>query len=149
MTRLDRWLGGFLLLSSVGISVAARGYSVGFLVDPMGPRGLPYLVAGLFLLGGGALLLRKGPVQELPLSVSPLGAQGTCVGILVLYAATIPLLGFILSTVLAMGALARLYGGRWVPGLLVGILFALSLHGLFAYGFALELPVGALFGRGP
>lgn len=152
MRRLHRWLGAFLVLTSVAIAGAARSYTVGFLVDPVGPRGLPYLVAGLFLLSGGALLFRKEPAtaqpHAQPPSRAPLGPQAICIGILIFYAAAIPLLGFLLSTILAMAGMSRLFGGRWLPGLLVGLVFALSLYGLFAYGFALELPAGTLFGRG-
>ena len=149
MTHLDRWLGAVLVLVGTAIAAAARGFTVGFLVDPVGPRALPYLVAALFVLGGGALLVRRpSATPEAPGPASPkrLAAQGTSVAVLLLYAATIPLMGFVLSTVLATGALARLFGGRWLPGLAVGLAFGLGLYGLFAYGFGLELPVGLLFG---
>jgi putative tricarboxylic transport membrane protein len=160
-------------LVGVGLAVAAtaRGYEVGFVVDPVGPRAVPYLVAGLLILGGVGMLRRRptplaaatddglptgalGSEEEKeaqvpdPVQGRPVLAQGACVGVLVLYAASIPLLGFVVPTVLASGALARLFGGRWLHGLGVGLFLGLSLYGLFAWGFGLELPVGALLGGG-
>ena len=152
MTNLDRWLGAVLVLLGMAIAATARGFTVGFLVDPVGPRALPYLVAALFVVGGGALLVRQTAVPEDARGLaSPkrLAAQGTCVAVLLLYAASLPLVGFVLSTVLATGSLARLFGGRWLPGLAVGLAFGLGLYGLFAYGLGLELPVGLLFGGRP
>jgi putative tricarboxylic transport membrane protein len=160
-------------LVGVGLAVAAtaRGYEVGFVVDPVGPRAVPYLVAGLLILGGVGMLRRRstepasatddgsptaalggeekqeaqGPDLE---QGRPVLAQGVCVGVLLLYAAAIPLLGFVVPTILAGGALARLFGGRWLHGLGVGLFLGLSLYGLFAWGFGLELPVGALLQGG-
>ena len=71
------------------------------------------------------------------------------VAVLLLLAALIPPLGFIPPTVLATGVLAKLFGGKWMPGLAVGLVLSLSLYGLFALGFGLELPMGELFRRGP
>lgn len=152
MTNLDRWLGAVLVLVGMAIAATARGFTVGFLVDPVGPRALPYLVAALLVLGGGALLVRRtsaGGEARGPASPKRLAAQGSCVAVLLLYAATLPLVGFVPSTVVATGALARLFGGRWLPGLAVGLAFGLGLYGLFAYGLSLELPVGLLFGNRP
>ena len=102
MTNLDRWLGAVLVLLGMAIAATARGFTVGFLVDPVGPRALPYLVAALFVVGGGALLVRQTAVPEDargPASPKRLAAQGTCVAVLLLYAASLPLVGFVLSTV--------------------------------------------------
>jgi putative tricarboxylic transport membrane protein len=155
MTRLDRWLGAFLVLAGIAIAGTARGFTVGFMVDPLGPKALPFLVAGLFGLGGGALLLRRKPLGDPGLveptepSKSKLGLQATSVGVLLLLAGLIIPFGFIPPTILATAALARLFGGRWISGLAVGLALALGLFGLFTLGFGLDLPMGELFGGGP
>ena len=149
VTRLDRGLGGFLILLGVGIAVTAHGYTVGFMVDPLGPRALPYLVSGLFLLSGGALLLRRataGKQHQESASTDSLALQATCTGVLLLFALAIPVLGFVPATTLATGAMARLFGGRWIPGLGVGLAFGLALLALFTLGFGMDLPPGLLFG---
>ena len=171
MTGLDRWMGATLVGVGLAVAATARGYEVGFVVDPVGPRAVPYLVAGLLILGGMGMLRRRptesaaatdagsptaalrgeeeqetqGPDLE---RESPVLAQSACVGVLLLYAASFPLLGFVVPTVLASGALARLFGGRWLHGLGVGLFLGLSLYGLFAWGFGLDLPVGAIFQGG-
>lgn len=153
MRFLDRFLGVSLLGAGVGIFGVARKFTVGFLVDPVGPRALPYLVAGIFVVGGVSLLVRRNPAPEggsAPAGPpAGLASQCLCAGALLLYAATIPLLGFLVSTVLATGALSRLFGGRWLAGLGVGLALGLGLYGLFAYGFGLDLPSGSLFAGGP
>ena len=161
-------MGAALIGFGSAVAATARGYEVGFVVDPLGPRAVPYLVAGLLILGGIGMLLRRPPAQAVatvdgsPTGASrggepretqglgleqgrPILAQGACAGALLLYAAAIPLLGFVVSTILASGALARLFGGRWLHGLGVGLFLGLGLYGLFAWGFGLDLPVGAIF----
>jgi len=148
----DRVLGALFVLLGGWIFAVARGFTVGFLVDPVGPRGLPYLVAGIFTVGGGALLLRKAPGPATPERTAE-GARALArwcggLGVLLLYATGIPLLGFVPSTVLGTGALSRLFGGRWLPGLAVGLALGLGLLGLFSLGFGMDLPTGALFEGG-
>jgi len=168
VNRLDTWLGGALVIVGGAVAVAARGYRVGFMVDPLGPRALPLLVSGIFLVAGSALILKgrrgsgssstagqqevTGPPagqqegsdpEEEP---SPLGPQVGAAAILLAYSLAIPVLGFVLSTTLGTGALARLFGARWFPGLAVGLAFGLSLLALFSLGFGLDLPPGLLFG---
>ena len=168
MRGLDRWVGATLVALGFGVAGTARGYTVGFLVDPLGPRALPYLVAALLALGGGVMAFRRtagrGPFpggEVLPRAGAPEGpeailrargglarsllAQSACVGVLLLYVGAIPPFGFFLPTVLAGGALSRLFGGRWLPGLGVGLVLGAGLYGLFTWGFGLQLPVGALF----
>jgi putative tricarboxylic transport membrane protein len=153
LRRLDRFLGVSLLGAGVGIFGAARRFTVGFLVDPVGPRALPYLVAGIFAVGGVSLLVRRGPGPEDSSAPTGPGAsfasQGLCAGALLLYAVSIPMLGFLASTVLATSALSRIFGGRWLAGLGVGLALGLGLYGLFSYGFGLDLPPGSLFAGGP
>jgi putative tricarboxylic transport membrane protein len=76
-------------------------------------------------------------------------SQAVALAILVAYALTLPVLGFVVGTAVASGALSKVFGGRLLPGLVVGLLFGVGLFSLFALGFGLELPVGVIFGRRP
>ncbi len=171
MKGSERWLGGLLVLAAVGLGATARTFSVGFLVDPLGPKALPYLVAGLFLVGGMALLCartsgegsdegvdeaigvgedpgpRPGEERDLTSQAGgPWRAQGVALLILLGYAAALPLLGFVASTALATGALSKVFSGRFLQGLGVGLALGLGLFGLFTLGFGMELPPGVLLG---
>ena len=84
-------------------------------------------MAGLFLLGGGAFVLRRPAAVGKKPGGGPEAARATlphqvaCIGVFLLLAGLIIPFGFIPPTVLATGALARLFGGRWLPGLAVGL----------------------------
>ena len=157
------------MLMAVAIGAAARTFEVGFLVDPLGPKALPFLVTGLFLVGGLALLLfpagggapgedgvwarrgsRPGSLRDprrLPATPGKAGrSQVYCILVLLGYASALPFLGFVVSTSLATGALSRVFAGRFLPGLGVGLAIGLGLFGLFTLGFGMELPVGLLLG---
>jgi putative tricarboxylic transport membrane protein len=150
----ERWLGGCLVLVAVAVGVTARTFDVGFLVDPLGPKALPYLVAGLFLVGGVVLLVfpakREGPEYGAAGAGSTpgraRGPQALSLLILVGYASALPILGFVLSTSLATGALSRMFSGRFLQGVAVGLALGLGLFGLFTLSFGMELPLGILFG---
>ncbi len=166
---MDRWLGGVLVALGVSIAATAHGFSIGFLVDPLGPKALPFLVAGLFVLGGSSILVQSrrtdragsiGGDQGLEAGMEPEGEsqnggekavwkQVGSVGILLGMAALFPILGFLLPTILATAGLARLFGSRWLQGLAVGVVLGLGLYVLFAWGFDLDLPVGSLFRMAP
>lgn len=148
---MDRWIGAALVALALAVAVTAGGYEVGFVVDPLGPRALPYLVSGLFLVGGGVLVLRRisAPQVAAGPAPQPWRSQALALAILVAYAITLPVLGFVAGTAVASGALSKVFGGRFLPGLGVGLLFGVGLFSLFALGFGLELPVGVMFGQGP
>ena len=64
--RSDRIAGLVGLLTAVAIALEARGFTVDFLTDPLGPKALPLF--GAAMLAGGALLvlLRPEPSPSWP-----------------------------------------------------------------------------------
>jgi putative tricarboxylic transport membrane protein len=160
MSGSDRILAAAAVGLALLVAAMASQYTVRFLVDPLGPRALPYLVAGLLAVSGAALLLRRpgsgspegGASDAAEPSVQPAGPAGfsrirrQIAGIAALsgYAIAIPWLGFMAATTLATAVLARLFGGGWGRGLLTGIVFAAALYALFSLGFGLQLPAGRL-----
>jgi putative tricarboxylic transport membrane protein len=147
VSRLERVTGMAIVLLGVGTALVARGFRVGFLTDPIGPRALPWLASALLGLGGVLMIVRPMPRAR----GAPTAARGRvilAVATFALYAIVLASLGFILATTLLMVLLARFFGGRIVPGLVAGLVFSASLWLLFAHVLGVPLPVGSLFLRG-
>ncbi len=60
------------------------------------------------------------------------------------FAATFESLGFILSSMLIGIPMARLYGGRWLPGAVIITLMSVGLYLLFDKAMDVPLPLGLL-----
>ncbi|MDP1171503.1 tripartite tricarboxylate transporter TctB family protein, partial [Klebsiella pneumoniae] len=69
---------------------------------------------------------------------------GICVGLLIVFAGTVESLGFILSSMLIGIPMARLYGGRWLPSVVIVSLMAIGLYLLFDKAMDVPLPLGLL-----
>lgn len=136
------------MLAAVAIALVARTFRVGFVTDPIGPRALPWLAAALLGTGGLILVLRPGDEPDWP----PAGPTRKAIAITLLsfalYAVLIGPLGFVLATTLLMTVLARVFGGRLLPGLLAGAAFSGVMWLLFVAGLGVPLPIGILFTRG-
>ena len=64
--RGDRVFGLVVTLAALGYIVSAAQIRVGFLSDPVGSRTFPYMIGGVGLLCGLAMLLRPDPDPEWP-----------------------------------------------------------------------------------
>ena len=142
MARRDRWSAVGLALLATTYLVAGRAYPLDTLAVP-GPGVVP-LVAGLVLLAlaGWQLAAARQPADEaattgVPLAFTPL-ALAT---VLVLYAATLPRLGFGLASFGLVFAAARLMGlgGWWRPTVLALGATVLS-HVIFVTWLGVPLP---------
>ena len=60
------------------------------------------------------------------------------------FAGTFEPLGFIVSSILIGVPMARLYGGRWLPSLVIISLMSLGLYLLFDRVMDVPLPLGLL-----
>ena len=69
---------------------------------------------------------------------------GLCVVLLLVFAGTFETLGFILSSVLIGIPMARLYGGRWLPSIVIISLMSVGLYLLFDIAMDVPLPLGLL-----
>jgi hypothetical protein len=122
MARRDRWSAVGLALLATAYLVAGRTYPLDTLAVP-GPGVLP-LVAGVALLALAvwqfAAARRPGPVAAeaggAPLAWTP----AALAAVLVLYAAALPRLGFLVPSFALVFAAARLMGleGWWRPAAL-------------------------------
>jgi hypothetical protein len=143
VARRDRWSAVGLALFATAYLVAARAYPLDTLAVP-GPGVVP-LAAGLVLLALAAwqLAAARRPVADeaatagAPLAFTPL-ALAT---VLVLYAATLPRLGFGLTAFGLVFAAARLMGleGWWRPTALALGATVLS-HVIFVTWLGVPLP---------
>ena len=135
-----------LVLVGLAVALEASTFNVNFLTDPLGPKALPWLVAALFFVAGLALGASKPSAapQRPAGSLTPVAGAAT---VFFAWSLTLAPLGFVISTPLAVAALARLFGGNWKQGLLTGVILTLMLWLLFAMALALPLPQGSLWTR--
>ena len=142
--RSDRIAGLVGLLTAVAIALEARGFTVDFLTDPLGPKALPLF--GAAMLAGGALLvlLRPEPSPSWPDAGGRVRLLLAAVS-LFLYAGLLLPLGFFPATALAGAAVSRLFGGKWWQTVLVGVVASALLFALFGWALGIALPAGTLW----
>jgi putative tricarboxylic transport membrane protein len=106
------------------------------------------LLLGLMAIALLYLLIRPTPIvrteDEPPLDRETLIKIGTCIALLLVFAGLFEPLGFILSSILIGIPMARLYGGRWVPSIVVVIAMSVGLYLLFDKAMDVPLPLGLL-----
>ena len=137
-----------LLIVCAGLAMMAWPYQAAFSYEPVGPRAFPLLMLALMALGLIYMIFRPSPVvhseEDPQLDRQTLTKIGLCVLLLLVFAGTFEPLGFILSSALVGIPMARLYGGRWLPGILIISLMSVGLYLLFDKAMDVPLPLGLL-----
>jgi len=145
---LQRIFASVLLLACVGLALMAWPYQAAFSYEPVGPRAFPLLMLGLMAAALLYMVFRPAPIKhsedEPPLDRQTLIKIGICVLLLLVFAGLFEPLGFILSSILIGIPMARLYGGRWLPSIVVTTLMAIGLYLLFDRLMDVPLPLGLL-----
>ncbi len=145
---LQRIFAFTLLLACAGLALMAWPYQAAFSYEPVGPRAYPLLMLGLMSLALLYMLFRPAPIKhsedEPPLDRATLTKIGICTALLLLFAGTFEPLGFILSSILIGVPMARLYGGRWLPSVVIISLMSVGLYLLFDKAMDVPLPLGLL-----
>ncbi|WP_122584050.1 tripartite tricarboxylate transporter TctB family protein [Pseudomonas viridiflava] len=145
---IQRIFAGVLLLVCLGLALMAWPYQAPFSYEPVGPRAFPLLMLGLMGIALLYMLIRPTPIvhseDEPPLDRETLVKIGICIALLLVFAGLFEPLGFILSSILIGIPMARLYGGRWVPSVVVVILMSVGLYLLFDKAMDVPLPLGLL-----
>jgi len=145
---LQRIFASVLLLACVGLALMAWPYQAAFSYEPVGPRAFPLLMLGLMGLALLYMVFRPAPIKhsedEPPLDRETLIKISICVLLLLVFAGLFEPLGFILSSILIGIPMARLYGGRWLPSIVVTTLMAIGLYLLFDRLMDVPLPLGLL-----
>lgn len=145
---LQRFFASVLLLVCVGLALMAWPYQAAFSYEPVGPRAFPLLMLGLMGLGLIYMIVRPTPVvhseEDPQLDRDTLLKIAVCVVLLLIFASTFEPLGFILSSILIGIPMARLYGGRWVPSVVIISVMSVGLYLLFDKAMDVPLPLGLL-----
>ncbi|WP_397454578.1 tripartite tricarboxylate transporter TctB family protein [Pseudomonas versuta] len=137
-----------LLIVCAGLAMMAWPYQAAFSYEPVGPRAFPLLMLALMALGLIYMIFRPSPVvhseEDPQLDRQTLTKIGLCVLLLLVFAGTFEPLGFILSSALVGIPMARLYGGRWLPSIVIISLMSVALYLLFDKAMDVPLPLGLL-----
>ncbi|RRV06722.1 tripartite tricarboxylate transporter TctB family protein [Pseudomonas sp. v388] len=145
---IQRIFAAVLLLACAGLALMAWPYEAPFSYEPVGPRAFPLLMLGLMGVALLYLLIRPTPIvhteDEPPLDRETLTKIGICIALLLVFAGLFEPLGFILSSILIGIPMARLYGGRWVPSVVVVVAMSVGLYLLFDKAMDVPLPLGLL-----
>ena len=145
---LQRIFASVLLLVCVGLALMAWPYQAAFSYEPVGPRAFPLLMLGLMGLGLIYMIFRPTPVvhseEDPQLDRDTLIKIAVCIVLLLIFAGTFEPLGFILSSLLIGIPMARLYGGRWLPSVVIISVMSVGLYLLFDKAMDVPLPLGLL-----
>ncbi|MEN2395714.1 tripartite tricarboxylate transporter TctB family protein [Pseudomonas halotolerans] len=145
---IQRIFASVLLLVCVGLALMAWPYQAAFSYEPVGPRAFPLLMIGLLSLSLLYMVFRPTPIvhsdEDPQLDRETLQKIGICVVLLLIFAGTFEPLGFILASIVVGVPMARLYGGRWVPSVVIISLMAIGLYLLFDKLMDVPLPLGLL-----
>jgi putative tricarboxylic transport membrane protein len=145
---LQRIFAAVLLLACVALSIMAWPYQAAFSYEPVGPRAFPLLMLSLMMLGLLYMLIRPTAIvhteEDPKLDRPTLIKIGLCTVLLLVFAGLFEPLGFILSSILIGIPMARLYGGRWMPSVVIVTLMSVGLYLLFDKAMDVPLPLGLL-----
>ncbi|WP_192563866.1 tripartite tricarboxylate transporter TctB family protein [Pseudomonas gozinkensis] len=145
---IQRIFASMLLLVCAGLALMAWPYQAAFSYEPVGPRAFPLLMLGLMGLALLYMVFRPAPIKhsedEPPLDRETLTKIAICVALLLVFAGTFEPLGFIAASIITGVPMARLYGGRWLPSVVIISLMAVGLYLLFDRLMDVPLPLGLL-----
>ncbi|MBF0638791.1 tripartite tricarboxylate transporter TctB family protein [Pseudomonas protegens] len=145
---VQRLFAAVLLLACAGLALMAWPYQAAFSYEPVGPRAFPLLMLGLMGPALLYMLFRPAPIkhseEEPPLDRQTLTKIALCVALLLVFAGAFEPLGFIVASILIGVPMARLYGGRWLPSLVIICLLSVGLYWLFDRVMDVPLPLGLL-----
>ncbi len=132
-------LGGAYLIEGIRIPPAAFG-------DPLGPRIFPTILGISMAACGASLLIKPEPRGAQPILVrrSFVRVLILC-ALLLLYAISLPWLGYLLATLLLVWMAALIMGERsFIKGLVVSAVFSAGIFFLFTRVLTIPLPLGFL-----
>ena len=137
------------IFSIIWLGVCARiifqmwNLYIPFTYEPVGAKAFPLLLAGLMALCCFVLIIN--PAHNIHWPKPPLLGKGAIlIGVLLGYSSMFEILGFPLSTTVMILIVSRIFGGRWVNGLIAGL-----VAGVFGYLFfdrllGVSLPLGLM-----
>lgn len=140
----DRVLGIALIGLAAFIAVQAVQLEMPFSYEPVGPKAFPLGLSILLTLLSLVMILRPGDNGSWPHKALALRLLLVLV-LLLVYAVLFTQLGFIVSSLLVVTALARLFDAPWGKALITGIVMSIVGYFLFTAALGISLPSGYLF----
>ncbi|WP_176502988.1 tripartite tricarboxylate transporter TctB family protein [Cobetia sp. 5-11-6-3] len=140
----DRILGFALMGLAAFIVAQSLNIEVPFAYDPVGPKAFPIGLSILMAIFSLVLILRPGPEGDWP-SASVMLQLGLVMVILIAFAFFFVRLGYPITAVVAITAIARLFGARWRAACVTGVLMAGASYVLFTAVLEISLPTGLWF----
>lgn len=138
MMKSDRIFGLVVVLSALAYFAGAWQIQAGMMMDPLGPRAFPMLIAAAGLICGIGILLRPDAEPEWPGGRAWI-AMGIALVVLVAYAYSIVPLGFLIPTAIASAAIGYLIEPKAMQSVMMGIGLSVVLYVIFKYGLGLGL----------
>lgn len=137
-----------MLLVCLVLAIMAWPYQAAFSYEPVGPRAYPLLMLALLGVSFLYMLIRPTAIvhseDEPQLDRPTLNKIVICTLLLLVFAGLFEPLGFVLSAILIGIPMARLYGGRWLPSVVIITLMSIGLYWLFDRVMDVPLPLGLL-----
>ncbi|QNI04373.1 tripartite tricarboxylate transporter TctB family protein [Halomonas sp. SH5A2] len=140
----DRVLGVALIGLAAFIAVQAVQLEMPFSYEPVGPKAFPLGLSILLTLLSLVMIFRPGENGSWPHKALALRLLLVLV-LLLVYAVLFRQLGFIVSSLLVVTALARLFDATWGKALITGIAMSIVGYFLFTAALGISLPSGYLF----
>ncbi|WP_136256003.1 tripartite tricarboxylate transporter TctB family protein [Onishia niordana] len=140
----DRVLGVALIGLAAFIAVQALQLEIPFSYEPVGPKAFPLGLSILLTLLSLVMIFRPGDNGSWPHKA--LGLRLLLVlALLLVYAVLFRQLGFIVSSLLVVTVLARLFDATWGKALITGVVMSIVGYFLFTAALGISLPSGYLF----
>ncbi|QEM81591.1 tripartite tricarboxylate transporter TctB family protein [Halomonas binhaiensis] len=140
----DRIFGVLMIVLAVAYGWGATQFPEPFGgTEVVGPKTFPYLLAVVLGLSSLYMVVRPDPDNAWPWSRTGVELIIALL-VLVLYAALLQPLGFIISTTLAVGTLCWRMGARPLNAFITGALAGVVVFFLFNFALDLSLPLGLL-----
>jgi putative tricarboxylic transport membrane protein len=139
----DRIFGGVGLALAVFYLWAASIIPDSFMVDVIGPRTFPYIVGSVLAICSVCFLIFPDSEPHWPVSRDFLEIVFAA-AVMFLYAALLPKLGFVISTVLATSYLTWRLGSKPVGALLTGAATSAGIYVVFHLVLGLSLAKGPM-----
>ena len=137
----DRIFSGIVLTVAFLMMWATTLIEESFIQDPLGPKAFPMVIAVVMAIAAVVMFIKPDANPEWPAVRKVLELVAT-VGVLVAYAQSLPVLGFVLSTALTTTFLCWRLGASTRQSVQGGVLIALGVYGLFQHLLGLNLAKG-------
>ncbi len=138
----DRILGLFGVALGLVYIWSATLIQESFMSDPIGPKAFPYIIGVAMLLASAVFVVRPDPEPDWP-RAGRLLEIGFAAIVMIAYAWSLPLAGFVVATAVASCLLAWRLGARPLGAVIAGIAIAVGIYVCF------HLILGLSLARGP